>query len=210
MFVLKRLDDALRQGDTIYGVIAGAGLSNDVDGGLLAPSSEGQLRAMRAAYADAGWEPSDVDLIECHATGTPVGDAVEFASLRALWGDGDRSWSAGQCVISSVKSNIGHALTAAGAAGLLKVLLALKHKRYPPTANFTAPGPSLGYDASPFRVLTEARAWEPRAAGRPRRAAISGFGFGGINAHLLIEEWNPDVERGSDSARPPPTRGRSA
>ena len=89
MFVLKRLDDALRQGDTIYGIIAGAGLSNDVDGGLLAPSSEGQLRAMRAAYADAGWEPSDVDLIECHATGTPVGDAVEFASLQALWGDGD-------------------------------------------------------------------------------------------------------------------------
>ncbi len=189
MFVLKRLDDALRQGDTIYGVIAGAGLSNDVDGGLLAPSSEGQLRAMRAAYTDAGWNPSEVDLIECHATGTPVGDAVEFASLQALWGEGDPGWSVGQCVISSVKANIGHALTAAGAAGLLKVLLALKHKRYPPTANFTAPGPSLAYDTSPFRVLTEPLPWEPRAAGRPRRAAISGFGFGGINAHVLIEEW---------------------
>jgi acyl transferase domain-containing protein/3-hydroxymyristoyl/3-hydroxydecanoyl-(acyl carrier protein) dehydratase len=195
MFVLKRLDDALHHGDTIYGVIAGAGLSNDVDGGLLAPSSEGQLRAMRAAYAEACWEPSDVDLIECHATGTPVGDAVEFASLRALWGErGDpaqrgRRWSEGECIISSVKSNIGHALTAAGAAGLLKVLLALKHKLYPPTANFAAPSPTLGYDASPFRVLTEPRAWEPRAAGCPRRAAISGFGFGGINAHVLIEEW---------------------
>ena len=206
MFVLKRLDDALRQGDTIYGVIAGAGLSNDVDGGLLAPSSEGQLRAMRAAYADAGWKPSDVDLIECHATGTPVGDAVEFASLQALWGDGDGSWSAGQCVISSVKANIGHALTAAGAAGLLKVLLALKHKRYPPTANFAAPGPSLGYDASPFRVLTEPRDWEPRAAGRPRRAAVSGFGFGGINAHLLIEEWNDSI-RVSAPPNPPFARG---
>ena len=96
MFVLKRLGDALRQGDTIYGVIAGVGLSNDVDGGLLAPDSEGQLRAMRAAYEQAGWEPGDVDLIECHATGTPVGDAVEFASLKALWGDG--GWRAGQCV----------------------------------------------------------------------------------------------------------------
>ena len=146
MFVLKRLDDARRQGDTIHGVIAGAGLSNDVDGGLLAPSSEGQLRAMRAAYAEAGWEPCDVDLIEGHATGTPVGDAVEFASLRALWGDGD--WSPGQCAISSVKSNIGHALTAAGAAGLLKVLLALRHKSLPPTANFTARGPKASATTS--------------------------------------------------------------
>jgi acyl transferase domain-containing protein/3-hydroxymyristoyl/3-hydroxydecanoyl-(acyl carrier protein) dehydratase len=206
MFVLKRLEDAVRQGDTIYGVIAGAGLSNDVDGGLLAPSSEGQLRAMRAAYAAAGWDPSDVDLIECHATGTPVGDAVEFASLRALWGESegasDESWSPGQCVISSVKSNIGHALTAAGAAGLLKVLLALKHKQHPPTANFTGPAPGLGYDSSPFRVLTEPRPWEPRTRGGPRRAAISGFGFGGINAHVLIEEWTGTPEHtGSDGPR---------
>ena len=88
MFVLKRLADALRHGDRIYGVIAGIGLSNDVDGGLLAPHSEGQLRAMRDAYTRAGWEPGDVDLIECHATGTPVGDAVEFASfLQHSWGD---------------------------------------------------------------------------------------------------------------------------
>ncbi|MFO0908170.1 MAG: polyketide synthase [Isosphaeraceae bacterium] len=82
MFLLKRLDDALRDGDRIYALLAGVGVSNDVDGGLLAPSSEGQLRAMRAAYAEAGWQPHEVDLIECHATGTPVGDAVEFASLR--------------------------------------------------------------------------------------------------------------------------------
>ena len=111
--------------DTIHGVIAGIGLSNDVDGGLLAPQSEGQLRAMREAYGRAGWDPREVDLIECHATGTPVGDAVEFASLRSLWGDS--GWEPGQCVIGSVKSNVGHALTAAGSAGLLKVLLALKH-----------------------------------------------------------------------------------
>src|SRR5262249_16983835 len=163
------------------------------DGALLAPSSEGQLRAMRAAYAEAGWDPTDVDLIECHATGTPVGDAVEFASLRALWGESDseseggKSRSQGPCIISSAKSNIGHALTAAGAAGLLKVLLALNYKQYPPTANFNAAGTNLGYEASPFRVLKESRDWEPRAAGCPRRAAISGFGFGGINAHVLIE-----------------------
>jgi acyl transferase domain-containing protein/3-hydroxymyristoyl/3-hydroxydecanoyl-(acyl carrier protein) dehydratase len=189
MFVLKRLGDALRQGDAIYGVIAGVGLSNDVDGGLLAPSSEGQLRAMRAAYERAGWDPRDVDLIECHATGTPVGDAVEFRSLRELWGPS--GWSPGGCAISSVKSNIGHALTAAGAAGLLKVLLAFRNETLPPTANFASPSPSLDYDGGPFRVLTEPQPWPRRADGRPRRAAISGFGFGGINAHALIEEWIP-------------------
>ena len=108
----------MRDGDRILAVIAGVGLSNDVGGGLLAPSSEGQLRAMRDAYRAAGWEPSDVDLIECHATGTPVGDAVEFASLKALWGRG--CWRPGQCVIGSVKSTVGHLLTAAGAAGLAR------------------------------------------------------------------------------------------
>ena len=186
MFLLKRLGDALRQGDHIYGVIAGIGLSNDVDGGLLAPHSEGQLRAMHAAYERAGWQPSDVDLIECHATGTPVGDAVEFASLRALWGE-----SRGPCVIGSVKSNVGHALTAAGAAGLLKVLLAMNRGLLPPTAGFDRPAASLGLETSPFRVLAGPEPWPRRGEGEPRRVALSGFGFGGINAHVLIEEWMP-------------------
>jgi len=184
MFVLKRLADAIDQGDRIYGVIAGIGLSNDVDGGLLAPHSEGQLRAMRAAYAQAGWQPHDIDLIECHATGTPVGDAVEFASLRTLWSD-----SSGKCVIGSVKSNVGHALTAAGAAGLLKVLLAMKAGVLPPTAGFDQPAPGLEIERSPFRLLSQAEPWPRRSEGEPRRVALSGFGFGGINAHVLIEEW---------------------
>ena len=158
-------------------------------GDLLAPDSDGQLRAMRAAYEQAGWTPADVDLIECHATGTPRGDAVEVESLKALWGEG--GWRTGQCAIGSVKANIGHALTAAGAAGLLKVLLAMKHRTLPPTANFERPSPQLGLDASPFRVLTRAEPWPARDPGRPRRAAISGFGFGGINAHVLIEEFVP-------------------
>ncbi len=202
MFVLKRLGDALRHGDAIYGVIAGIGLSNDVDGGLLAPQSEGQLRAMRAAYDRSGWDPRDVDLIECHATGTPVGDAVEFASLRALWGDS--AWEPNRCVIGSVKSNVGHALTAAGAAGLLKVLLALKHGVLPPTAGYDRPAPGLAIEASPFRVLAEAEPWRPRAEGRPRRAALSGFGFGGINAHALIEEWVPGGPELADESGPDP------
>ena len=187
LFVLKRLSDALRHGDHIYALIAGAGLSNDVDGGLLAPSSEGQLRAMRAAYESAGRSPNEVELIECHATGTPVGDAVEFQSLKALWGDS--GWNPGACVVGSHKGNIGHLLTASGAAGLLKILLALKHDTLPPTPNFETPGPKIDAAAGPFRFLKEATPWPRREQGRPRLAALSGFGFGGINAHLLIEEW---------------------
>jgi len=198
MFVIKRLGDALRHGDRIHGVIAGSGLSNDVDGGLLAPNSEGQLRAMRAAYDRAGWAPDAVDLIECHATGTPVGDAVEFASLRALWGE-----TKGRCVIGSVKSNLGHALTAAGAAGLLKVLLALKHGVLPPTAGFDRPAPGLDIESSPFRVLARSEPWEARDGRTPRRAALSGFGFGGINAHVLIEEWVPGVSEAPIAPSPP-------
>jgi len=187
VLLLKRLADAVRDGDRIHAVIAGIGLSNDVQGKLLAPSSEGQLRAMRAAYQQAGWAPQDVGLIECHATGTPVGDATEFASLRTLWGNS--GWRAGQCVIGSVKSNIGHTLTAAGSAALLKALFALRAQTLPPTANFARPAPVMDYEASPFRVLAEARPWADN--GRPRRAGVSAFGFGGINAHILLEEWRP-------------------
>lgn len=187
MVLLKRLEDALRDGDKIYAVIRGIGLSNDLGGSLLAPSSEGQLRALRPPYEQARWSPQDVDLIECHATGTPVGDAVEFESLKSLWGD--RGWAQGQCVIGSVKSNIGHALTGAGAAGLLKVLFAIRNKTLPPTANFVRAGPSIHLDNSPFLVLSEARPWEIRDSRTPRRAAVSAFGFGGINAHVLLEEW---------------------
>src|SRR5207249_12031443 len=132
---------------------AGIGLSNDVDGNLLAPASEGQLRAMREAYRQAGWSPSDVDLIECHATGTPVGDAVEFASLRSLWRD--QHSSPGQCVLGSVKSTVGHLLTGAGSAGLIKVLLAMRQETLPPTANFRAPAKRINLADSPFRVLRE-------------------------------------------------------
>ena len=189
MFVLKRLEDAIRHGDHVYGVVAGIGLSNDVDGDLLAPSSPGQLRAMRMAYEQAGWSPADIDLVECHATGTPKGDLVEVESLKSLWGGA--GWQRQRCAVGSVKSNVGHALTAAGAAGLIKLLLSLKNRILPPTANFERPAPSLGLDASPFRVLSEAEPWPARAPGRPRRAAVSGFGFGGINAHVLIEEWIP-------------------
>ena len=189
IFLLKRTEDAERDGDHIYAVIRGIGLSNDLGGSLLAPAAEGQLRAMRAAYQQAGWSPADVDLIECHATGTPVGDAVEFASLQELWGTS--GWRRGQCVIGSVKANIGHLLTAAGSAALLKTLLALKAETLPPTANFSSPAKGVNIAESPFKVLMTAAPWPARKKDLPRRAAISAFGFGGINAHLLIEEWLP-------------------
>jgi len=185
--VLKRLSDALRDGDEIHALIRGIGLSNDLDGNLLSPASEGQLRALRLAYAAAGWEPESVEFIECHATGTPVGDAVEFSSLNQLWSD--RPWQPGQCTLGAVKANVGHLLTGAGAAGLLKVLLSLRHNTLPPVANFQRASDKIPLAQSPFRALTQSQPWAKRSDGRPRRAAINGFGFGGINAHVLIEEW---------------------
>jgi acyl transferase domain-containing protein/3-hydroxymyristoyl/3-hydroxydecanoyl-(acyl carrier protein) dehydratase len=200
VLVLKRTADAVRDGDRIYAVIRGIGVSNDVGGGLLAPSSDGQVRAMRAAYAQAGLSPQDIDLIECHATGTPLGDGVEFESLRTLWGS--NGWTPGQCVIGSVKSNIGHLLTAAGSAALIKTLLAMKESTLPPTANFRRATPALRMEDSPFRVLNTGRPWTRRADGVPRRAGVSAFGFGGINAHVVLEEWLPEQTRSAAVVAP--------
>ena len=187
IFILKRLSDALDAGDTIHAIIRAVGLSNDMHGNLLAPAQEGQLRAMQSAYMQAKWPPSFVDMIECHATGTPVGDGVEFRSLRQLWQD--EEWQPGQCVIGSVKSTVGHLLTGAGAAAMMKTLLAIRHQTLPPQANFHMPHPELDYEKSPFRVLEESRPWDRQRPELPRRAALSGFGFGGVNAHLLLEEY---------------------
>ncbi len=198
LLVLKRLEDALSDGDTLLGVIRGIGLSNDMRGNLLAPDTEGQVRAMQAAYQAAGWSPSDVDIIECHGAGTPVGDATELQSLKLLWENtGSKS---GQYPIGSVKSMIGHLLTAAGAAGMIKTLLAMKHQTLPPSLNFTAPAENSPLHGSPFRVQTLAEPWHRRDPRIPRRAAISAFGFGGINGHVLLEEWAPDIFPSAASA----------
>ncbi|HWV37990.1 MAG TPA: beta-ketoacyl synthase N-terminal-like domain-containing protein [Vulgatibacter sp.] len=204
VFLLRRLEDAVRDGAPILGVIRGIGLSNDVGGSLLSPESEGQLRAMRAAYARAGWRPSDVDLVECHGTGTPRGDEVELSSLRALRSGPDDPG----CVVGSVKSNVGHLLTAAAAAGLAKVLLALREKTLPPTAGFDASTAAPGL-VPPLRVLEAAQPWPARAEGAPRRAAVSAFGFGGINAHLLVEEWIPG-DASHEAGASDPRRGDAA
>ena len=190
--VLKRLDDALKDKDRIYALIHGSGLSNDIGGNLLAPDSEGQIRAMSLAYADAGWSPYDVDHIECHGTGTPVGDTIELKSMKAVWGDD--GWNKGQCAIGSVKSMIGHLLTGAGIAGTIKTLLALNHKILPPSLNFKKPSKGSPLEDGPFRVLSHGEEW-PRRKDNPRRAAMSAFGFGGINAHILVEDYENDYSK---------------
>jgi len=176
---LMRLADAVSAGVCVLGVIRAVGLSNDGRaGGLLAPSQDGQERAMRLAYAAAGIQPRTVSLVECHATGTQVGDAVEARSMAAVFAD------CADLPIGSVKSNVGHLLTAAGGAGLLKVLGAMRASLRPPSLH--AEDPIGALDGTPLRLLAEAEDWPG-----PRRAAVSAFGFGGTNAHLVVDEWGP-------------------
>ncbi|WP_167595307.1 type I polyketide synthase, partial [Chromobacterium subtsugae] len=183
MLVLKRLEDAEADGDRIYGVIRGLGASTDAAGGAIyAPRSEGQMRALRAAYADAGFDPLSVGLIEAHATGTVVGDAVEIESLEAVLGE-----AAAPIALGSVKAQIGHTKAAAGAASLIKTVLALYHKVIPATLNVQAPNARLKQDG-PFYLPRRARPWLAPANG-PRRAGVSVFGFGGANLHVAVEEY---------------------
>jgi PfaB family protein len=199
IFVLKRLSDAIEQDDHIYATIEGIGLSNDIEGNIMSPDSEGQGRAMQAAYEMADWKPNQVQHIECHGTGTPVGDGVEFTSLKNLWQSYDVAVDVkGECVIGSVKSNVGHLLTAAGAAALMKTLLSMKHGVLPPTANYESPSNKIDLANSPFKVLDKAETWNIKE-NTPRRAAISGFGFGGINAHVLLQEYLESTEKGTSS-----------
>lgn len=186
--VLKRLDDAQAHGDKIWGLLAGVGVSSDTNGDLLAPCSQGQGRALAAAYAQAGWKPEHVDLVECHATGTHKGDSTEIESLRALWKDAPKdAWAA----VGSAKANVGHLLTGAGLVGLTKVLWAMATQTLPPSTGIVSPIPVLG-EQGPLRALSVATPW-PEPHGHPRRAAVNAFGFGGINAHVLVEAYAPDA-----------------
>ncbi|MCV7409105.1 hypothetical protein AWC05_06095 [Mycobacterium florentinum] len=179
ILVLRRLEDAIADGSHILGVIRAVGLSNDGRGrGLLVPSQEGQERAMRLAYEMAELEPQDISLIECHATGTARGDLTELMSMARIFA------GMANVPIGSLKSNLGHSITASGAAGAIKVLAAMRARVRPPTLHADDPLPFIA--DSPFRLLTDAEPWH--CVG-PRRAAINNFGFGGNNAHLLLEEW---------------------
>jgi acyl transferase domain-containing protein/NADP-dependent 3-hydroxy acid dehydrogenase YdfG len=188
MLCLRRLEDAERDGDTIYAVIRGLGSSSDGRSkSVYAPRPEGQTLALERCYRQAGYSPATVRLVEAHGTGTAAGDLCEATALNGTFAAADatrRQW----CALGSVKSQIGHTKGAAGTAGLLKVALALRHRALPPTANVDAPHPELGFADSPLYLNTAARPWI-QAGDEPRRGAVSSFGFGGTNFHVTIEEY---------------------
>jgi amino acid adenylation domain-containing protein/FkbH-like protein len=190
--LLKRLEDAVRDGDHIHAVLRGFGLNNDggVKHSYAAPSVDGQADVIRRAHLDAGVDPRTITCIEAHGTATPLGDPIEIAGLTDAFrrGTADR----GFCAIGSLKSNLGHLDTAAGVCGLIKTALSLEHRELPPVLHFTAPNPRIDFANSPFFVNDRLRPWEA-APGSPRRAGVSSFGVGGTNAHVIVEEAPPSA-----------------
>jgi acyl transferase domain-containing protein/phosphopantetheinyl transferase/acyl carrier protein len=190
MVVLKRREEAERDGDRIYAVIKGVGIASDGRAlAVLAPRVEGEELALRRAYEAAGVSPATVELIEAHGTGTPIGDATEINALRRVFGE--RAGRYASCGLGSVKSMISHTIPAAGVAGLIKVAMALYQKTLPPTLNVETPNPKFELERTPFYINTETRPWI-HGGRAPRRAGVNAFGFGGINAHVILEEHAPD------------------
>jgi amino acid adenylation domain-containing protein len=184
--VLKRLDDAVTDGNHIYAVIKGSAVNNDGRRkvGFSAPSVEGLTEVIRSALQVSEVDPGTIDYIEAHATGTPLGDPIEIKALTR----GLNRTSTGRCIIGAVKTNIGHLDTASGAAGFIKTVLCLKHRMIPPTLHFTAPNPELGLEHTPFHINTQLLPWE-RTGNQPLRAGVNSFGIGGVNAFVVLEEW---------------------
>lgn len=185
MVVLKRLEDAERDGDRVYAVIKAVGTSSDGRfKSIYAPRPSGQARALRRAYAEAGFPPDRVGLIEAHGTGTLAGDPAEFQGMNEVFGEANACTQS--IALGSVKSQIAHTKAAAGVASLIKTALALHHKVLPPTINVNRPNPRFNIENTPFYINTETRPW--MWAGHPRRAGVSSFGFGGTNFHVVMEE----------------------
>lgn len=186
MVVLRRLSDALADGDDIRAVIRGSAINNDGDrkAGFLAPSVDGQAHAVAEALAIAEVDADSIRYVECHGTGTPVGDPIEVAALSQAFRE--TTDEVGFCSLGSVKSNIGHTDTAAGVASFLKVVEALRHAELPPSLHFERPNPLLELEQSPFRVQSKLEAWPQGPT--PRRAGVSSTGVGGTNAHVVLEE----------------------
>lgn len=203
MFVLKRVDDARRDGDQILAVIAGSAVNHDGrSNGLIAPNQDAQAEVLRRAYKDAGIDPRTVDYIEAHGTGTVLGDPIEAEALGRIVGRGrpaDRP-----ALLGAVKTNVGHLESAAGAASLAKVVLALQHDKLPPSINFAGPSPYIDFDGMRLKFVDNATDW-PRYGGYAL-AGVSSFGFGGANAHLVVREVLPRdvVEKEAREPEPAP------
>jgi acyl transferase domain-containing protein/acyl carrier protein len=194
---LKRLADALADGDHIRAVIKGSAINNDgsLKVSYTAPSVEGQADVVASAHAVAGVEPETIGYIEAHGTGTSLGDPIEVAALTKVFRDSTDG--RGFCALGSIKTNLGHLDAAAGIAGFIKTVLALENRQIPPSLNFASPNPAIDFAASPFFVNTELRDWPAGEA--PRRAGVSSFGVGGTNAHVVLEE-------APEAAPPAPSR----
>ncbi len=187
VFLLKRLEDAERNGDKIYAVIRGVGGSSDGKGkGITAPNPIGQQLALQRAWENAGIDPATATLVEAHGTSTRVGDVVEFDSLNKIFGQAPK----GSIGLGSAKSNVGHLKAGAGAAGMLKAAMALHHKTLPPTLNAEKENPNIDLENSPFYLVHEPQEWQ-RSNGTPRRCGVSAYGFGGTNFHIVLEEHVP-------------------
>ncbi|MCJ7531991.1 MAG: type I polyketide synthase [Anaerolineales bacterium] len=200
IFLIKRLADAERNGDNIYAVIRGIGGSSDGKGkGITAPNPIGQQRAIERAWKNAGLSPATASLIEGHGTSTKVGDVVEVGSLNSVFGP--LGLPVGKIVLGSVKSNMGHLKSAAGAAALLKIIYALHDHILPPSVNFERPNPQIDFAHIPFQVNTATSSWEI-ARDQVRRAGISSFGFGGTNFHLVVEEYIPGLLTDANHSHP--------
>jgi acyl transferase domain-containing protein/thioesterase domain-containing protein/acyl carrier protein len=197
--VLRRLSDALADGDHIWSVIKGSAVNNDgaAKAGYLAPSVEGQADAIAEAHAIAGVTADSIDYVECHGTGTYLGDPIEVAALTQAFQD--TSDKVGHCRIGSVKTNIGHLDTAAGVASLIKASMALHHHQMPPSLGFEKPNPTIDFEHSPFQVNDRLTDW-PRLD-HPRRAGVNSLGVGGTNAHVVLEEA-PEAQASEDSDWP--------
>lgn len=197
--MLKPLATAERDGDTVWGVIRGAAVNHGGRGSALpVPRSEAQSAVVRAALADAELDASDITLIETHGTATRLGDPIEIAALTEVFGAGPERRE--PCLLGSAKANIGHLEPASGLAGLVKILLCLRHREVPPLAGFERPGSHLDLDAGPFTVPTAPLPWP--GGDHPRRAGLSAFGMGGTNAHVVVEEHVP----GKSAPEGPPPR----
>jgi acyl transferase domain-containing protein len=194
--VLKRLSDAQRDGDTIHAIIKGTAINNDGSAkiGFTAPSIDGQARVIAEALAVAEISADSISYVEAHGTGTSLGDPIEIAALTKAFRQ--TTQKIGACPIGSVKTNIGHLDAGAGAAGVIKTVLALQHRQLPPSLNFSSPNPQIDFASSPFFVNAQLSEW--RANGTPRRAGISSFGIGGTNSHVIVEEA-PEAEPSSTS-----------